>query len=202
MPSGITHRTINTIVSVPATGAVLYWQHSIPNALLFAAGYTFATFLMNPDLDLDSDGYNSWGMLRFYWWPYKEALAHRSVLSHFPVLSTILRIIYLMWLPVLLLLVLGSAVRAAAREAVLDWVPEYLPYILFTIFGMMCSDTLHAILDVSSTKMKRFYNRHFRHSRRHIPSFLEHHGQGHHHSPREEDWRRRGYRSSSRRTRR
>lgn len=202
MPSGITHRTINTIASIPASGAVLYWQQSIPNALCFAAGYTFATFLMNPDLDLDSDGYNSWGILRFYWWPYKEALGHRSILSHFPILSTILRIIYLLWLPVLLLLVLGSAVRAAAREAILDWVPEYLPLILFTILGMMCSDALHAVLDFSSTKIKRFYSRHFRRGYKYVPDFLEHHGERHRHSHRDEDWRRRGYRGSSRRTRR
>lgn len=109
MCMGVTHRTINTMVSFPIAGALLVQAHWHPlQAIIFLGGYTFATFLMNPDLDLDSLGYQSWGVLRFIWWPYQKALAHRCFLSHFPVVGTVCRIIYLMWVPILILLILGG----------------------------------------------------------------------------------------------
>ncbi|MEI7556799.1 metal-binding protein [Candidatus Chlorohelix sp.] len=173
MPMGITHRTINTFVSVPLTGAGYLHFHRTPlECTVFWGGYTFATFLMNPDLDLESDGYESWGLLRFYWWPYQKAFAHRSFFSHFPIISTVLRIVYLLWLPILLTYFLGSAIQSSVRETVFDWVPGAFPYLIFLVAGMMCSDTLHFFLDITSTNLKRAL--HFGKRRE---SFFEHHGE-------------------------
>jgi len=178
MPMGVTHRTINTIASIPFTTEVYLGLHRSPlECVAFLAGYTFATFLMNPDLDLNSDGYQSWGFLRFYWWPYQKALAHRSFLSHFPIISTIFRIIYLLWLPILLIFVLGSAVQATARDQVYDWVPQLAPYLIALVVGMMGSDTLHMLLDVTSTRLKRTFGS--KHERR-PEGFFEHHGEKRH----------------------
>jgi uncharacterized metal-binding protein len=172
---GVTHRTINTFASLPLTAEFYLGLHRSPTeSLAFFAGYTFATFLMNPDLYLNSEGYQSWGFLRFYWWPYQKALAHRCFLSHFPIISTIFRIIYLLWLPILLIFVLGSAVQASARDQVYDWVPQLAPYLIAIVIGMMGSDTLHMFLDVTSTRLKRTFGG--RHKRRH-EGFFEHHGQ-------------------------
>jgi uncharacterized metal-binding protein len=200
MPMGTTHRTINTFASIPFTGAVYIALHRSPlESLCFFAGYTFATFFMNPDLDLVSDGYQSWGFFRFYWWPYQKALAHRSFLSHFPIISTIGRIIYLLWLPVLLIFLLGSSIQSLARDTFYDWIPEFAPYLLFLVLGMMCSDTLHLFLDLSSTKLKRTFGG--KGGRKRRESFLEHHGETSRRSRGYRDdpsWRRRGFRGTSR----
>jgi uncharacterized metal-binding protein len=176
MPMGVTHRMINTFMSVPFTVGLLMPPVNRPalEAACFFTGYTFATFFMNPDLDLESEGYNSWGLLRFYWWPYQKAFSHRSFFSHFPVISTVLRIIYLLWLPVLLVFMLGTAVQSATRELVFDWVPELGPYLLAAVLGMIASDTLHLILDLSSTRLKKTFGS-GRKKRR--ATFREHHGE-------------------------
>jgi uncharacterized metal-binding protein len=175
MPMGVTHRAINTVVSVPVAAGTLYIGWSPLQIACLVGGYTFATFLMNPDLDLDSIGYQSWGWLRIIWWPYQKALGHRCWMSHFPIISTLLRIIYLLWFPVLLLLLLGSSIRAMVRQEVLDWFPELAPYLLLLIFGMILSDTLHTILDTSSTELKQLFGGSRRRKRN--VNFFEHHHQ-------------------------
>jgi uncharacterized metal-binding protein len=157
MASGKNHRIINTVASVPITGGLIWSGVPIPLALSFTVGYTIATFFINPDLDLISDGYNSWGIFRFYWYPYHKILAHRSFLSHAPVVGTLFRIVYLFSVPVLLLLFIGTAARNSVRDALLAWVPQYIPYILMFILGMIISDALHLVLDVGSTSVKRTF---------------------------------------------
>ena len=155
MCMGVTHRTINTIVSLPTAGSLLLEAHWFPlQAITFLGGYTFATFFMNPDLDLDSIGYQSWGLLRFIWWPYQKALAHRCFLSHFPVVGTLCRIIYLMWLPIAILLILGSAAQNTVRNDLFTAWPIIGSFVFLWIIGMVISDTIHAMLDVLSTDFK------------------------------------------------
>ncbi len=171
MPMGHTHRAINTYVCVPLSIGAVAFAHWTPlQAGVFAVGYCFATFFMNPDLDLDSIGYQSWGPLRIIWWPYQKALSHRSFISHFPVISTLLRIIYLLWFPVLLIFLLGSSVQSLVRETIFDWWPIVGLHLLIFILGMIISDSIHAILDVSSTELKRLFSRHPNHHQ----SFWEH----------------------------
>lgn len=175
MPMGITHRTINTMVSVPVGAGTLFIGWTPLQTTSLVVGYTFATFFMNPDLDLNSIGYKSWGWLRFIWWPYQKILGHRCWMSHFPVISTLLRVIYLMWFPILLLLLLGSSAQAAARDTIFDWFPQLAPYLLVFVAGMVLSDSLHAILDISSTELKQLFR--FGRSRRRATNFFEHHNQ-------------------------
>lgn len=180
MCMGITHRTINTLVSVPTAGALLVQAHWLPlQVITFLGGYTFATFLVNPDLDLDSIGYESWGLLRFIWWPYQKALAHRCFLSHFPVISTIFRIIYLFWLPVLIIFLLGSAVQNTVRNDIFAAWPIIGSFVILWAIGMTISDTIHAILDVVSTDFKHGIHRVLSGGHHHHPhhGFFAHHNQ-------------------------
>ena len=176
MPMGATHRRINTAVSIPlaATTLVMGWQPLHTGVLLI--GYTFATFFMNPDLDINSVGYQSWGWLRFIWWPYQKVLGHRCWVSHFPVVSTILRIIYLLWFPILLLFLLSATARAAVVHNDLPaWLLTVAPFLLIFTMGMILSDSLHAILDVGSTDLKRFLHGTW-HGHSH-ENFFSHHNQ-------------------------
>lgn len=73
---------------------------------LMAAG-CFSGLLLTPDLDVDNGsiseyfaaglGYWPQKIWNAYWMPYRKIMAHRSFLSHFPVVSTIIRIVYLFW---------------------------------------------------------------------------------------------------------
>ncbi len=52
---------------------------------------------LSPDLDLGegSRAYRWWGPLRVIWWPYMALVPHRSALSHWPVLGSAGRLLYL-----------------------------------------------------------------------------------------------------------
>jgi uncharacterized metal-binding protein len=55
--------------------------------------------IFGPDLDLYSFHYKRWGKLRWLWRPYQQAIKHRSIWSHGPIVGTIGRILYLsLWL--------------------------------------------------------------------------------------------------------
>ncbi|MBN9389315.1 MAG: metal-binding protein [Chloroflexi bacterium] len=177
MPMGTTHRRLNTALSVPLAAGTLWLKWDAGFVVSLLAGYHFATYFMNPDLDLNSLGYKSWGWLRFIWWPYQKVLAHRCFLSHFPVISTLLRVIYLLWFPALLLLVFGGSVQAAARDAIFDWFPVTWPFLLVFVIGMIISDSLHAIFDTSSTELKRLFRGSRRRKRARDENFFEHHNQ-------------------------
>ena len=71
-----------------------------------------------------------WGL---YWWPYGRLIAHRSWISHMPIVGTTLRLVYLapVWFPIWLML--GSPK------------PEWL---ILCFSGLCVSDALHWLLDV------------------------------------------------------
>ncbi len=95
MPNANAHDTI-TLTLVPFTylGAEMYWGGDHIMSGIATLAMLFAGLMFGPDLDLQSRPYSRWGPLRFIWKPYQVALPHRSVLSHGPVLGTIIRIAY------------------------------------------------------------------------------------------------------------
>jgi len=94
MPNARTHDAI-TYAIIPFTflAAEIYWGDHATSAIATVA-MVFSGLMFGPDLDLDSKPYRRWGPLKFLWKPYQVALPHRSVLSHGPVLGTIIRIVY------------------------------------------------------------------------------------------------------------
>jgi uncharacterized metal-binding protein len=94
MPNARTHDAI-TYAIIPFTflGAEMYWgDHK--TSIIVTVAMLFSGLMFGPDLDLDSKPYRRWGPLKLLWKPYQAALPHRSVLSHGPILGTIIRIIY------------------------------------------------------------------------------------------------------------
>lgn len=96
MPNARTHDTI-TYAAIPFTflAAEFYWGDHTTSVIATVA-MLFSGLMFGPDLDLDSKPYRRWGPLKILWWPYKAALPHRSVLSHGPILGTVIRIVYFM----------------------------------------------------------------------------------------------------------
>lgn len=90
--SGKTHDRVNSIF-IALLVLVLFFYNLINDVsiLYFVLGFMVGTFYLGPDLDLRSNLYYRWGALRFIWHPYQNILSHRSVWSHFPLLSDIIR---------------------------------------------------------------------------------------------------------------
>lgn len=88
--------------------------------LLLSGSFLFAGLMFGPDLDLYSRQYQRWGFLRWIWIPYQKSLRHRSMLSHGPIIGTIVRSLYVLsWIVVLVSLLL--LVSQAAWDVTWDW---------------------------------------------------------------------------------
>ena len=136
MPSGKTH-TMATATIVLAEIIVSKW-FPVPETLFVVAG-SLSTLIMNPDLDLN---YRiQWHKLhkalwQLFWYPYSRLFAHRG-LSHFPVIGTLTRVVYIGIIPYLVMRT------------------PHIPRELYFIIGGMCiSDVLHWAMDKTSTAIK------------------------------------------------
>lgn len=73
-------------------------NHAAPTALALGLGTWFGGTLGSPDLDIPSSPYNHWGELRYVWLPYQILVKHRSPLSHWPIVGTVVRVTYLIFI--------------------------------------------------------------------------------------------------------
>lgn len=126
MPNGNTHDTI-TFVLVPLTylAAEMYWGGDHTLSIIATAAMLFAGLMFGPDLDLQSRPYNRWGPLRIIWKPYQVALPHRSVLSHGPMLGTVIRIVYFLVMFSLLAATLLYIRHTYLRGQQTTWTAEF-----------------------------------------------------------------------------
>ena len=146
MASGQQHDRATCLLALPY--GLLWWPWlgtlgTVVSALAFLIGGLW----LSPDLDTNSRPYQRWGPLRWLWWPYRKALRHRSVLSHSPLLGTLVRVGYLTGLALLLT---GLAHPPASTD-LLRWLqqqwsrPERL--LLVALIGIEASAWLHLLQD-------------------------------------------------------
>ncbi|MEB3314295.1 MAG: metal-binding protein [Cyanobacteriota bacterium] len=96
MSSGRTHDRI-TLWCLPVV--VLLSFRLTLNGWLTAwvcLGFLLGGWLLGPDLDIHSVQYKRWGCLRWIWLPYRGSMRHRSPLSHWPIVGTVVRVVYVM----------------------------------------------------------------------------------------------------------
>ncbi len=123
MPSGRTHDSI-TLWSLPLVAGISLERTQNPGlTLLVSGGFLFGGLMFGPDLDIYSQQFKRWGVLRWIWLPYQRSLRHRSIWSHAPIVGTLGRIGYLLaWLLGLgVVLILSSAVLSQASGVIADW---------------------------------------------------------------------------------
>lgn len=152
MSSGKVHNTFS--VSAAVFGCVSSIAIGDPvGAVLFPLGALTGMWL-TPDLDQETTNRIEGKMLRhrffpvkvlgyvyvFYWLPYAKWLPHRSPISHWPVLGTAVRLIYLS--PVLIALALLFGIDF--QHILLYNTREISLFLL----GLVTSDTLHFVLDL------------------------------------------------------
>jgi uncharacterized metal-binding protein len=79
----------------------------VPYAIIYGCLYMISGYTLSPDLDRHSTPYNRWGYFKWYWRPYQKVIKHRSPWSHWIILGTAIRLIYILWIPVVVLLICG-----------------------------------------------------------------------------------------------
>ncbi len=123
MPSGRTHDSI-TLWSLPLVAGLTFERtQSSGLTLIVSGGFLFGGLMFGPDLDIYSRQYRRWGPLRWIWLPYRRGMRHRSILSHGPLVGTLVRVLYLMsWVGVLgLMTILVGAIAAQALGYIDQW---------------------------------------------------------------------------------
>lgn len=164
MPDSRTHDriTIYAGLALLPVSYLLSADHSLITAVTVASGCLVSGLLFSCDLDIDSIEYRRWGWLRFLWWPYKEAVPHRSWLSHGLIIGPLLRLAYLVSIVYgVLFAVTALSGSWAALRAIERWIMLFLreqaaaSYAF--LIGFILGGAAHSIPDWFSTGAKRAY---------------------------------------------
>lgn len=169
MASGSTHATISVI----AATAIQFVPETVvqPTFSILASVGCLVGCIISPDLDIDGRIYGDsvierqsslfaqyWRLL---WYPYREALKHRSFWSHFPLVSTLIRLIYLCC-PLIIVLIKDQPSSSSVKVmlfslvsqvlAIPFWGLVYLAWMypteaMWGVAGLAVSDFLHWIAD-------------------------------------------------------
>lgn len=145
MSSGRTHSLVTSIASGTLIGSMIALDYSIFDSSLVGLG-CMSGILLTPDLDVDNGNIsdsiirNDWGHIpqylwRLYWTPYAKILKHRSFWSHFPLVSTAIRVIYISLIPILFMYLFGFEFELNRY-----WIEWFI--------GLCVSDFLHYLFDL------------------------------------------------------
>jgi uncharacterized metal-binding protein len=142
MADGKTHDRVGLALIPLAVVAAVAVADRLQNPRLIWVGaiaYTLGITHLSPDIDLKSNPWRRWWILRWIWWGYQEACPHRGF-SHNIVIGTLSRVIYL-GLPVLILVWASGWREAIART------PLYWQEILVAFVALEVSAWVHLLLD-------------------------------------------------------
>ncbi len=149
MANGRQHDRATWLLALPY--GLLCWPWlGLTGVGLGALSFLLGGLLLSPDLDTRSNPTRRWGPLRLLWWPYRRCLAHRSLLSHSPLLGTAGRLLYLAAVILLLsaaLVPLGSPSPGALLETATQLWSEQKPLLVAALVGLEASSWLHLIQD-------------------------------------------------------
>jgi uncharacterized metal-binding protein len=143
MPNHKTHDRTGLLLT-PAVVAGGYISHlDINHLTILTFSYVVATYLLTPDLDTNSAPYHRWRIFRFLWFPYKQLIPHRSLLSHSGPISGTIRFLYFMSILVGILWALGiqpmQLLTLASYFGIL-WVSIVLVDIIHVILDLVWKD--------------------------------------------------------------
>jgi len=153
LSSGKTHARTSLVLAAPVGVAVAVWTRD-PAAGVCAALGCASGVVLSPDLDVDhktesEEQVSRWGPLfgivfMTWWLPYALVMRHRSFWSHFPGISTTIRVLYAFWW----LAPLSFAIRQT--PGVLFWW-----FSLWYVVGLTISDTAHWVQDGMPVKVNK-----------------------------------------------
>jgi uncharacterized metal-binding protein len=153
VPSGIVHAQCTFILAVPAFG-LAYGASNEHIATAAACGLGCLLGIpLTPDLDQETLNSSEHAIVKWtfglgflwvmFWYPYARLCKHRSPLSHWPVLGTLGRLLYL--------------TIPAGIAFSLGWKPPQVSQVLLLwgVGGLMLSDTGHWLLDAIYGEKRR-----------------------------------------------
>ena len=149
MASGRVHDRATRWLALPFG---LLWAPSLGERGVLVAGLAFLVggLWLSPDLDTHSKATQRWGPLRGLWFPYRQLIRHRSLLSHSPFLGTAGRLLYLGGLlaitAVVLASLLGNGSARLGTVAMEIWT-RHRSLLLAAVIGVEASGWLHLLLD-------------------------------------------------------
>lgn len=175
MPGAKTHDAI-TLVTGMVLAPVLYVailkqtdmaSIAVRETFLFFGAHLLSGMMFSPDLDLDSEIDDRWGVFFWIWRPYMWAVPHRHrILSHGLVISSLLRLLY--FYVVVMLLLFASTWVLAQIGIVLPDYPRRLTSLLLELwsnyprevraflFGFITGGAVHVLADWLVTGGKRY----------------------------------------------
>lgn len=159
MSSGKTHARDSAAIAAISGLAVAAFTQQPAIGLAFAGG-SLSGILLTPDLDQEGISYSEWRIIKYtlgigflwvwYWLPYALLSRHRG-LSHWPIVGTATRVMY-----ILPLWILASSLERLAPIAAAIQPGAWLPA---AILGLALSDLAHAIRDSRPRRRRRYPRR-------------------------------------------
>ena len=109
----------------------------------FIAGIAelFGGLYLSPDLDIKSNPWRRWGLLRSLWLPYQKLVPHRHWISHSPIVGTLGRVAYILFPSSLILGLNGKLLDA------IDLLQANPAIVCATLLGIELSVIAHLIAD-------------------------------------------------------
>lgn len=136
MPNHKTHDFITYLLLIVLTPISLIYIGVNIFTLLFILSYLFSGLMFNGDLDCYSKPYNRWYILKYIWIPYQHLIKHRSILSHGILIGTIIRILYLSFIPFIFF-----------HPEILRYVSLYYKELFYIFLGLEIGAISHIITD-------------------------------------------------------
>lgn len=149
MPSGRIHSISNIVVAVSGGATMLLLERGTEGIVGVATGAMIGC-LINPDNDVDGGSIADY-FVRVYtgravevmwdcvWLPYRKVCKHRGFLSHAPIISTVLRVLYLSVIYMLII----TPLKYLSGLVRIDW-PTFW---WWAFVGLVLADTAHWGLD-------------------------------------------------------
>jgi uncharacterized metal-binding protein len=160
MASGNTHDFLN-LATLPI------FLYGVPHEyfLYFGSAYMISTILLSPDIDLHhSKPSKRWKMLKWLWHPYRIVFKHRG-LSHFPIVGTLSRLLYVFALVVFLYFVIVGIMSFSHYSHTFikssDTFFQHIKYrikeedIFWFVMGAVVSDIVHIFWDFVFSFLKK-----------------------------------------------
>jgi uncharacterized metal-binding protein len=148
MPNYKTHVKINCFFFLPAWCFLLHYlfDSSFGSLATISSTFTYATFFMNPDLDLQHSFKLSSlrGLLSLPFLGYSRVFKHRGI-SHHPIVGTLTRVI---WITGFAIIMLGfyKPYMHSLSDA-MELFKTHQDLFLNAFFGILLADLSHILLD-------------------------------------------------------
>jgi len=138
MPNGKTHDRITFIITPIIAVMSYYFTTDIKSTIILISTYFFASLMFNGDLDTNSRPYNRWFIFKMIWIPYQLMFEHRSIFSHGLIIGTVIRLLYLLTIPVIIFYIKGNLEVITSID---------LNMIILLFIGLETGSAIHTISD-------------------------------------------------------